>query len=541
MQPDEGRNAVIAVEMERTGSWLVPSLLGHAYLDKPAFFFRAVALSLGAFGQSEAAARLPSALAALLVTALTFASVRREAGSRTAAISVAALATMPLFVAFARLVIFDMTLTAFVCAAIFLGHVAEARTGGGRRALLALAAACGGIATLVKGPVGAALPLLIHLAAARANGRRGVLLRALGPAPLLAFTAVVAPWIAGATLRAPAFLEYGVMVESLQRLTDPEFRRNQPIYYYVPLLLGGCLPWSVLVPGGALLAWRVRDRLLPLDRLCLVWTALVVGLFTLSRSKQPAYVISACVPLAVLVARMLDAALSRPDGAAARRSWAGFLVLSLPLAFAAAATLAVALDPALLAHWPDLEGPRVHVWVPAFAEVAAIGAVFVGVVIAARVTRRLGAAVAAVALLIPALLVAVAPAFAGYAEARSSRLLSGQIAALPEGTEIVCLRFFPSALPFYRDDRVVLVSDDASELRSNYVPWALARGGPRPPALVHPDTFPAWLASRRGPVYLLASDDMRKTLVAIAAERGVPVTQLAPRRWGALLPAPTGS
>jgi len=45
-QPDEGRNAEVAREMKAAGAWLVPTYDGIAYLDKPAFYFKAVALSL---------------------------------------------------------------------------------------------------------------------------------------------------------------------------------------------------------------------------------------------------------------------------------------------------------------------------------------------------------------------------------------------------------------------------------------------------------------------------------------------------------------
>ena len=53
MDPDEGRNSQVASEMEQSGSWLVPTYNDLDYLDKPAFFFKAVALSFAAFGRSE--------------------------------------------------------------------------------------------------------------------------------------------------------------------------------------------------------------------------------------------------------------------------------------------------------------------------------------------------------------------------------------------------------------------------------------------------------------------------------------------------------
>ena len=72
VSPDEGRNAEVAREMKASGSWLVPTYNGMPYLDKPAFYFKTVALSFAAFGESEWAARLPSSLCALAVLLLLF-------------------------------------------------------------------------------------------------------------------------------------------------------------------------------------------------------------------------------------------------------------------------------------------------------------------------------------------------------------------------------------------------------------------------------------------------------------------------------------
>src|SRR5215470_14551589 len=49
LAPDEGRNAEVAREMKEAGAWLVPTYDGVDYLDKPALYFKAVALSLAAF------------------------------------------------------------------------------------------------------------------------------------------------------------------------------------------------------------------------------------------------------------------------------------------------------------------------------------------------------------------------------------------------------------------------------------------------------------------------------------------------------------
>lgn len=61
ISPDEGRNAEVAREMSQSHSWLVPTYDGLTYLDKPAFYFKTVALSFSMFGESEGVARLSSA------------------------------------------------------------------------------------------------------------------------------------------------------------------------------------------------------------------------------------------------------------------------------------------------------------------------------------------------------------------------------------------------------------------------------------------------------------------------------------------------
>src|SRR4051812_19997195 len=72
-EPDEARNAEVGREMMASGAWLVPTYDGLPYLDKPAFFFRSVAISFALLGVSEAAARLPSALSGLAMLAMLFA------------------------------------------------------------------------------------------------------------------------------------------------------------------------------------------------------------------------------------------------------------------------------------------------------------------------------------------------------------------------------------------------------------------------------------------------------------------------------------
>src|SRR5579875_3360109 len=156
--PDEGRNAEVAREMAASGQWAVPRFDGQPYLDKPVLLFWAVAAVFRLRGVGEASARLPSALAAVATTALTLASARLLLGPAQGLLAASIVATSPLVLAFARLVIFDMLLTALVTAALYC--LLRARLGGAPARWLPAAGAAMGLATLTKGPVGIAVPLL---------------------------------------------------------------------------------------------------------------------------------------------------------------------------------------------------------------------------------------------------------------------------------------------------------------------------------------------------------------------------------------------
>src|SRR5712664_4790735 len=66
--PDEPRYAWIARDMAETGDWVTPRLYGKPWFEKPPLFYWGAALSFKLFGVSEVAARLPSAISALLAT-----------------------------------------------------------------------------------------------------------------------------------------------------------------------------------------------------------------------------------------------------------------------------------------------------------------------------------------------------------------------------------------------------------------------------------------------------------------------------------------
>src|SRR5436189_5686933 len=84
LEPDEGRYAQIPKEMLARDSWVVPTLQGEPYLDKPPLMYWLVALSYSLFGVSAQSARLVPAVCVHLTILAVYLLGRRSLGERAA-------------------------------------------------------------------------------------------------------------------------------------------------------------------------------------------------------------------------------------------------------------------------------------------------------------------------------------------------------------------------------------------------------------------------------------------------------------------------
>src|SRR5579884_3561732 len=311
VEPDEGRYAEIGREMLRTGDWIVPRLNRQAYYDKPPLLDWLVASSLWAFGTHTWAARLVPALAAFLTILATFWFSARPFGSRAGTLAGLALSLMAGFVECGRFLIIDGVLTLLVACALFAGYEAV-RTGQWRRGWWLTSAICCALGVLAKGPVAVVL-VAIPVAAAvwLDRGQARIRFRHWALFGSLVFI-INAPWYVAMTLREPAFAREFLLEHHLLRFLGPSFH-EEPFWFYVPVVLVACLPWSLLLwpltrflfarsPG--IEQWRPRAL-----GWCLLWSGWCFLFFSLSRGKLPTYILPAAPALAVLLGWYLDVAL----------------------------------------------------------------------------------------------------------------------------------------------------------------------------------------------------------------------------------------
>ena len=309
--PDEGRNAEIAREVLEIGDWITPYYNFLPRIEKPMFFYAVAAASFKLFGFSEAAARLPSALAALGILLMTYFFARRISGPRAALWSALVLVTAVQFNVFARIVIVDMLLAFFITAALmsyYLASGAETRSVKRRYYFIMYAAAAG--ATLVKGPIGFIFPGMIVVAYIAARRQWSALKEMELGWGVLIFLLIVSPWYAAAEVRRPGYLAYFLGQEHFARFLTPNFNRGKPWYYFFGVVAVGFFPWTILLPRMTTRFWRNRDDF---ALFTLVWAAVPFVFFSFSSSKMSEYLLPIYPGLAALAGTTLAGGLKRID------------------------------------------------------------------------------------------------------------------------------------------------------------------------------------------------------------------------------------
>ena len=300
--PDEPRYARVAVEMHRAGEWVRPTLQGRPWIEKPPLYYWLAGAAYSVLGETEAAARVPSVVAALLLVGATALVAARLFGSAAGLHAGFIAGTSLLPFAYGRAAAMDVLVAALVTVAI--GLAALRLLGIAGRLAIPAAAAAAGLATLAKGPLGLLLPALVlggYLASRREWWR---LRELLSPTAVAAFLVVAAPWYA-AILRDQGrhFLDVFILDHNVERFTSTVHHHPGPLWYYLPVLLVGLFPWSGLAVPALL---RVGPRTSRADLLLLLWLALPLLFFSLAGSKLPGYILPCVPPLAILMGRAAD-------------------------------------------------------------------------------------------------------------------------------------------------------------------------------------------------------------------------------------------
>jgi 4-amino-4-deoxy-L-arabinose transferase-like glycosyltransferase len=310
--PDEPRYAWIARDMAETDDWVTPRLYGKPWFEKPPLLYWGAALSFRLFGVSEAAARLPSAISALLATLALAWLAWRLYGAETARWLLLLLPTTVGMIGFSHAAATDMPFSgmltiAMVCAAVVLRLTHNENTPIIPRTpwlALILFGFFLGLAVLAKGPAAIILCGGAVFFWAMFTKRWRDAFRLFHPAAIAAFCLTALPWYILCARRNPDFFRIFIIEHNFKRFLTPEFQHIQPFWFYGAVLLIALLPWTALgvwsLVVGSVQFWRSK-QLSPNSHFFLTWALFCLIFFSISKSKLPGYILPAIPAIVVLM------------------------------------------------------------------------------------------------------------------------------------------------------------------------------------------------------------------------------------------------
>jgi 4-amino-4-deoxy-L-arabinose transferase-like glycosyltransferase len=293
-----------AVRDVLAGNIILPHFIPGPMVHVPPLYWWVTAIAVRLGGWGEMAFRLPALVPAALICAIIYGWAAFRLGRAAALWGAVVLLFGHFFIDAARQPRMDSMLAMFVTAAAV---TLECTLATRRVAWFVTAAILIGLGCLTKGILGIALPGVAIAFYLLVRGRFVELFRLDIIATFLAGLAIGLTWyLAGYMMAGSKFLQWQIGMNLWSRFIPAQAGGANycvhPIWYFIPQILVGLLPWSLFLPALAFVIWpRHRDRILEPMAYAGAWFIAIFLFFSLSRGKCQVYILPALPPLAILI------------------------------------------------------------------------------------------------------------------------------------------------------------------------------------------------------------------------------------------------
>ncbi|RZS95242.1 lipid-A-disaccharide synthase N-terminal domain-containing protein [Cecembia calidifontis] len=284
-ESSEARYAQIPKEMLETGDYLHPQLMGIYHYHKPPITYWITALSYKIFGVSSWSARFFLQLAILLQIWLVFRIWKLIFNEENGAFYAALVyASLPTVIIAGRGLTTDGYLATFILAALlFWFRYLKSY----QHKDLLLYYLLLGLGFLTKGPVVLIVPVVLMVA------QKSFLKVSFGKLSthvlgVFIFLVIGFSWFVMLFLEDRQFLDYFLFKHTVERFASDTFKRSQPFWFYIPIIIATAFPWFLVILSQVRSAWVENNKkLLSL----MAWVIVPIVFFSLSQSKLVLYVL----------------------------------------------------------------------------------------------------------------------------------------------------------------------------------------------------------------------------------------------------------
>jgi len=323
---DEAFYAEAAREMVEGGDWLTPHFNYEDRWQKPIlYYWFTAALMAARHDPIEFDARAGSALCGIGLVLLTWAAARQLTRREDAAwLAGAIAATCPGYFAMARAALPDLPLAFFITAAIWASMRAIDAAERHPASWAALAGLSAGLGFLTKGPLAVIIPAIVLVPIYWRERAHLVVRPAHASLAFVLFAIAGLPWyVAMYATHGVPYLQSFFVADNLERFATTRYNDVRAIWYYVPIVVGGMMPWAVFL---LVLPWRTlrdiatRHRVMTdVEWRLAIWAIAPFLLFTASVGKQPRYILPLLPPIAIMLGIAIANRVGAVRDAAARR------------------------------------------------------------------------------------------------------------------------------------------------------------------------------------------------------------------------------
>ncbi len=297
---DEGAFSEATREMLKSGDYITTYLNGELRFDKPILIYWFQALSTKIFGLNEFAVRFPSAVAATLWVYVLYRFVKRYADEKRALLGAFMMSVLLQITIIAKASIADALLNLFIALTLFNIYLYYENR---ERKFIYLTYLFMGLGVLTKGPIAVLIPFVVSGIFFLSKREFGAWWSALlNPIGIVIFLAVTLPWyLAEYHAQGQKFIEGFFLKHNVERFKGPMEGHYGSMFYYIPVLIIGLLPFSTIYLRALFdaLKKRLKDDL---TLYAVIWFGFVFLFFSLSGTKLPHYVIYGYTGLFVLTA-----------------------------------------------------------------------------------------------------------------------------------------------------------------------------------------------------------------------------------------------
>lgn len=309
LDKDEPRYCGAALEMIENNNWIVPKFNFQDRFDKPALFYWMIAASYKVFGINDFTSRLPSALCAVFLVLFTWYTAKKIFGKNTGFLSAVILATSVEFILLGRRAATDMALCLFFSGSLYSillsYYIKDIKI---KIFWTILAGIFSGLSVLTKGPVGILLPLIILTVFLFL--RKQFDIKHLKIYFIICFFAglVSVPWYFSVHYATcGAFTKEFFFTHNLNRFTSVVGEHPGPVWFYIPVILGGFMPWTLFFIDSIIHLALEKKRIFKksFNKFLLfnfIWIMTVFIFFSLSKTKLATYILLIFPPLAQITA-----------------------------------------------------------------------------------------------------------------------------------------------------------------------------------------------------------------------------------------------